>query len=366
VNGDGRPDLALAREDIWVLFAGDHVSPVHLMDEAQTTLRVVPEPAEPPGPRARGIGDVNGDGLADLALWETDGFATRISVLFGQEDPGVLLEADLRQGVGGFAVGEPPLLDERIVSDVTAIGSLDGDDLAEWAIGMVGVEGPPGRTYVIRGKADGAPIGLADLEDGVGGFVLQSAGTFNGGRGLASGDLDGDGRPDLLVGETFSERVSAVVDDVGPGLNVLDDLLAGGQAFALKGAADMGLGHALAPLGDLDGDGRTDFIVTEFGDYWFFPSPTEGKIWWIRGAPLTGTNPISTVAFATLPGEAKEDAFGDAIAGVGDFDGDGLPDTVIAAGLADHAGEDAGRVYYVSGAAILAAVAPGGVSHGHQ
>jgi hypothetical protein len=55
-------------------------------------------------------------------------------------------------------------------------------------------------------------------------------------------------------------------------------------------------------------------------------------------------------AFATIGGDAPDDRFGSSVAGVGDLDGDAVPDFMVAAARADPNGANSGRVRVYSGA----------------
>jgi hypothetical protein len=55
-------------------------------------------------------------------------------------------------------------------------------------------------------------------------------------------------------------------------------------------------------------------------------------------------------AFATIGGDAPDDRFGSSVAGVGDLDGDSVPDFMVAAAPADPNGANSGRVRVYSGA----------------
>jgi len=149
----------------------------------------------------------------------------------------------------------------------------------------------------------------------------------------AAGDRDGDRVPDVLVG---APRAAVGAPSSGRVL-----LLSGADAHVLlrwsgDDAYDA-LGWSLAVLGDLDGDGRS-----EFG----FGAPA--------GTPSAGSvRVVSGRHGGTLygvVGKAAGDRFGHALCTLGDVDGDGASDFAVAAPQHDGAGNAAGRVRVVSGA----------------
>ncbi|MDP3392399.1 FG-GAP-like repeat-containing protein [Sediminibacterium sp.] len=121
-------------------------------------------------------------------------------------------------------------------------------------------------------------------------------------RSIAIGDLDGDGKPDLAVANQTSKSVSVLRNTSTSGS-------IGSGSFAAK--VDFATG-ANAPnhvaINDLDGDGKLDLVVA-------------------GGSVLRNTSTIGTVSFA-----AKQDfntGTGAFSVVIGDLDGDGKPDLAV-------------------------------------
>jgi hypothetical protein len=173
------------------------------------------------------------------------------------------------------------------------------------------------------------------------------------GRSIAAaGDVDGDGLADVLVGAPY-----------------LDDELPGqGVAFLIKGEMGLSglndpadaetifvgsdeydkLGSAVTGIGDNDGDGLDDVLVT--ADYVESPDGQSGA-----GAAYVFSGTTSgfvdeTSASAVISGTREYMQFGTSAKGVGDIDNDGVDDILVGEpGWWDEGPRDPGTVYVFSG-----------------
>lgn len=145
-------------------------------------------------------------------------------------------------------------------------------------------------------------------------------------------DVNGDGRPDLVVGSTDSSIA-------GPGFGTARVLSgpSGAVIWAVHGAsAGTGFGTAVAMLGDINGDGRSEFAVS---------APTDGGGGVNAGAVRVYSGLDGTLLFARLGAAGQR--YGSALVAAGDVDLDGSADFLV--GM-PSANSGAGAAELVSGA----------------
>ncbi|TAH36847.1 MAG: hypothetical protein EYC70_07615 [Planctomycetota bacterium] len=275
--------------------------------------------------------DVDGDGVKDLLMGAP------------QEDPGGRVDA----GSAWLYSGATGALIWRVD------GSNAGDGLgASVAAADVNADGVAdlllGAPYA---KANGqSAAGLVRIVDGATGAVIrellgqQRWGIFgtavNGG-----GDLDADGHEDVLVGEPYAEPFPS-------------GFYRAGSAYAFSGAtgaqihrwdspqSDWWFGNAVAPVGDINGDGTPEVIIgATFADL------RTGEM--NHGMALLASGRDGST-LNTVLGVNPGDMTGISVAGLNDIDGDALPDYVVGAWLAKPNGRTAaGCLYVISGTGAL-------------
>jgi hypothetical protein len=119
-------------------------------------------------------------------------------------------------GHGGYAILEGPNGDLAGFTVGTA-GDLNGDGLPEVLLSAPYDAAANGPTYLVWGRPDGSPAEMARIATGMGDgiqFLGEPGQAFAGGAAIGIGDLTGDGRDELLIGEpagsTFGPAGSAV------------------------------------------------------------------------------------------------------------------------------------------------------------
>jgi hypothetical protein len=166
-------------------------------------------------------------------------------------------------------------------------------------------------------------------------LVGEEAGDAAGRRVSGAGDVDGDGHDDLLIGSAENDESSAYLV-LGPVTGTLDLSLA--DAKLVHTTQDSG-------AGDVNGDGHSDLL---FGASAIFSGSDAGAAFLVLG-PVTGTLDLSSMADATLMGEEVGDWAGDGVSGAGDVDSDGHDDVLVGAIHNSEGGRYAGAAYLVLG-----------------
>jgi len=261
-------------------------------------------------------GDVDGDGVADLALLDVEQAASQpfgvVRVKSGAT--GVELVTAKFDQVGYRAFH---------LSSVANVGDLDGDAIDDLAVGGL-PNNPalnPGRVFLLSG-ADGSSIRRIDTTNSPQWLVVGPA-----------GDVDGDLVPDLVASTTDPTSGTKV-----PTLFLLRGS-DGATIGTITGTPWSLFGSAFAAGIDSDGDGQEDVAIGE-------PSAKRDNIpsGELRLARWPGGGLITRIA-----GLAEDRRFRGDVAMIDDFDGDGAndfvatdPDTpsILGDALRVHSGRD--------------------------
>ncbi len=194
LDGDGINDLAVGAsrdETVHVLFLNGDGS-------VKSTVEIKRTNANNFGSAVASLGDLDGDGIADLAVGaEFDsGGDGAVHILFLNTD-GTVRESRVvtTETNGGPALDS----DDFFGTSVTAMGDLDGDGIADLAVGAT-EDNTHGKVFILFLRADGTVRELTKIDsDTEGGPTLDEDDVF--GISVTSlGDLDGDGIVDLAVG----------------------------------------------------------------------------------------------------------------------------------------------------------------------
>lgn len=219
-----------------------------------------------------------------------------------------------------------------------------------------------GKAYVLLGSASfPADHALTLARVNVNLTVIGAAGGDHLGAGLATGDLNGDGLDDFIIGAPgvdFSGRTNAGAVYVVYGtphvsVQTALDLSTDSADVTIYGANAMdGIGKVLA-TGNVNGDDYADLIIG-------VPDADggAGRVLVIYGGPsLPATiNLATSPADMTVYAQTAGDALGASVAS-GDLNNDGIDDLIMGAPFAQgpnhHLGSDRGEAYVIYGSGSL-------------
>ncbi len=287
VNGDGRADLLVSRENgLYVLFGRDDFSDFSLESFGPGDgFLLDPASVEDDNGgaltgRSRRLGDFDGDGLDDILVgpYAEQSSGHDGAFVVGGLVYGSVSDSRVPDELHLFQVGRAASLR---ASSLDWVPDSDGDGLSELLIGLTAAEaGASGKVYLVFGRAERAtaPLDLSALVEAH--EALEFSDSGGGGRRLGEtvagiGDINGDGLGDFMIGAPGSRASDlgsayilyghpreAALDKARSTLTDLADLRPR-DGFMVQGEKRYpGVGTAFTGLGDINGDGLDDVLLT--------------------------------------------------------------------------------------------------------
>lgn len=248
------------------------------------------------------IGDLDGDGLSELAIADPDtggpwrGWFPRRGAVW-------VVSGETSATIYRLAADEPG---DPFATALLGPGDTTGDGVPDL------VAAGPRRAHVVDG-ASGEIVYTIECTRRRSGayYALASSPAL-----CALGDVDGDCCADFALGSPYDESRG-----LDAGLVLIVSGRTGTFLGELHGTPGERTGIALANAGDLDGDGRDDLAVTSYPYPYLGIGPGTVRVWTGLGRRM---------AYEVRDEVPELGYFGVALASAGDADGDGVPDLAIA------------------------------------
>jgi hypothetical protein len=323
-NGDGKPDLVVSRGSSGVVSILPNVSTSGTIAFG-TQVDITATGNEHEG---AAVGDLDGDGKPDLVVTNSINLNS-VSIFRNTGGPGAISFAAKQD----LAVVNAPYS--------VAIGDLDGDGKPDLAVANNGAN----KVSVFRNTSVPGSISFDTRVD-----ITVGTSPY----GVAIGDLDGDGKADLVVSTQNTSATLYVVQN---------NSTTGSFSFGTPIGVASGSGFVVA-LDDLNGDGKLDIAEAAAGVVVVVPNQsTSGNMVFGAAQNFYNDSYAAGVAISDLDGDGKKDivcvnrftnnlsafhntgssgaisfaAHVDYVVGddpffvtAGDVDGDGRPDLVVA------------------------------------
>jgi uncharacterized protein (TIGR03437 family) len=278
-NRDGALDLAEGNSAVVLLGRGDGTF------QAPISYSV-------PGPLA--AGDLNGDGKPDLAVRRSAG---AVSILLGNGDGTFQQPAEFSAATS----------DAELPGGQVTIADFNGDGRPDLAV----AGSTNGGFAILLGKGDGTFV-QSFAGAGCGNFCSGAPG-----YPLGVGDLNGDGKLDIITAYGFGVRRGAVL--LGNGDGTFRELP--GETFSDGGLFPLiGENPSVIVVADVNGDGKLDAVFGYGGRPAGSCCSEYRKVSVCLGNGDGSFQPAIAIAVGERPSSVA----------IGDFNGDGKPDLAVA------------------------------------
>ena len=313
------------------------------------------------GTAVAGHCDLDGDGLDDLLVGAPDqdeggSNSGRSYVVRGSElaSGGTLDLYYSKESLIGQAPGD------YSGSSLACNGDVNGDGEADILVGSPGHGSSQGAVHLVLGSEFSGDMDLFDASFWMEG---ENPGDLLGTEVTFAGDVDGDGLSEVLLGSwanddqgTFSGKAYLIAgEDLSGGAR----LALGSDAVSWQGEAGGDrLGHSVAGIGDVDGDGLDDVAMGAYGYDSGGTLSYQGAVYvHLSSDGISGQGNSAGAASQVLVGDDAKHYAGYSLSPLGDLDEDGAADFLVGASGYSSSSGGGGAAYVVWGSELSGGVA---------
>ncbi len=271
------------------------------------------------------VGDVNGDGIEDVAIsaYWFNSKTGKVYIYYGgssmNAEPDVILNGESSNDYFGCSV--------------STAGDVNGDGYDDVIVGAYGHNSNTGRVYIYYGGAsmnEGADIVL----DG------EGANNYFGYSVSNAGNVNGDDYDDVIIGAYGNslKKGKAYIYYGGSSMNSTVDVTMNGEA------RNNYFGRSVSYAGDVNNDGYDDVIIGAEGY-----NSNKG-----RAYIYFGGSTMNSTADVTMTGETSDSYFGRSVSFAGNVNGDSYDDVIVGA---SGYSQNKGKAYVYFGGSSMDATA---------
>ncbi len=316
------------------------------------------------------LGDLNGDGFADFAVrsFAAEGRKGRVYIFFGGSRGTSLKNGSASALARVLITGSSSRM--LFAASIVAVGvngapDINGDKKADLLVSALQKKNGSflGSVYVFYSRATYPLPGKASLKLEIKDADLEIANDTEAsvsgrsffGITMATGDINGDKKADVLISAAFSNTIVGLYGPIKATSGKVLSLSKFKTKFTLKGSAkeNKTFGSSMAVVGDVNKDGTNDIVISSRSvDVGTVPKAGLSRLF--SGKTLVSGNTIKDTA-AVLSWQGKA-TFLEKVTAAGDINRDGFADFAIGEGAAtdpkNTSNSRAGAVYLFLGRAF--------------